>query len=544
MLVYDGRQFVVSGDGLNRFSLVLEGWKLDKDSGSLYTDDATLAEKLKSHISDSVTQSALDVKLSERDIKLRLSSCAELPVTAAIDLKAPKGLEYLGYQRAGILYALGNEHTLIADEMGLGKTIQGIGVINNTPNVNNVLILCPASLKLNWRRELEKWLIRWYDIFVVQPNTRRIPEYAEIIIINYDLLNKHAGALKSREYDILILDESHYVKNYSAKRTQIVIGTSKIPPQPGIRAKKKIALSGTPVLNKPEEIWPLWYYFYPDTAPSKARFDDRYCGVKLGRYKTIPKNLEELQHKLRSRFMVRRLKKDVLKQLPSKVRQIIDVEDSGAKSAEAAALKQVRDNFEERAKSMQSSAKLLVFAELAEIRHATALRKVPAAVQHVADIVEAGNKIVVFGYHRDVIEGVVEGLKKRKIRSVTLTGSTKQADRQKAVDDFQNDPKCMVFVGNIKAAGVGLTLTSASNVLFVELDWVPGNLNQAEDRCHRLGQTDTVLAQYLVIDGTIDARMAEAIIQKQKIVEKTIDSLANQGHNSLIDDTIDPLTLF
>ena len=161
------------------------------------------------------------------------------------------------------------------------------------------------------------------------------------------------------------------------------------------------------------------------------------------------------------------------------------------------------------------------FTEMSEVRHETALLKVKDVISHVKDLMDSVDKVVVMAHHHDVIDELEAGLS--EFNPVSLTGRDNQTHRQNAVDRFQTDPKCRLFIGSIQASGVGITLTAASTVVFAELDWVAGNLSQAEDRCHRIGQTDSVLVQHIVIDGSIDARMAQTVIAKQKVSDRALD---------------------
>jgi SWI/SNF-related matrix-associated actin-dependent regulator 1 of chromatin subfamily A len=242
--------------------------------------------------------------------------------------------------------------------------------------------------------------------------------------------------------------------------------------------------------------------------------------------------------------MVRRLKKDVLKELPPKRRQVIMLPTDGAAKA-VAAEKKAWAMHEERLEALRTEADFahasgdqaayksavealkaaarIGFDEIAKERKNVAVAKLPKVIEHIEDAFEQGiGKIVIFGHHHDVCNGIATHF---GAAAVKLTGEvTSNKDRQQAVDRFQNDPTVKLFVGSIGAAGVGHTLTAASTVIFAELDWVPANVSQAEDRCHRIGQNDQVLIQHLVLDGSLDARMATILVEKQEISDKALDS--------------------
>jgi SWI/SNF-related matrix-associated actin-dependent regulator 1 of chromatin subfamily A len=476
---------------------------------------------------------------------------------ADLSVPAPEGCEYLGYQRAGIAYALGRTGTLIADEMGLGKTIQALGLLNADPSIRSALIICPASLRLNWRREAERWLVRPRRIHVVE-SADPPPAEAEVVIANYDRVRQHHEALMSRQWDILVADEAHYLKNPKAQRTQLVLGGGRgRGAEPGLisRARRKLLLTGTPLLNQPVELWPLVHALDPERWPSFFSFVKRYCDAhqeRIGRSGKLvwnfdgASNLGELQERLRSTVMVRRLKKDVLTELPPKRRQVVELPDVA--SDEVDEEERIWEEQEEALESAQAAVDLaqasgderayeaavarlreamaIAFTAIARARHAVAIAKVPAALEHIDSMLESGiSKIVVFGHHHDVIAKLAAHY---GARAVVLTGETPMAERQAAVDRFQSDPSCAVFIGSITAAGVGLTLTAASHVVFVELDWVPANVTQAEDRLHRIGQREHVLVQHLVVDGSLDARMAKTLVAKQAIADQALDRIATE----------------
>ena len=443
---------------------------------------------------------------------------------------------------------MGRESTLIGDEMGLGKTIQALGVVNATPKAKRVLIICPASLRLNWEREAKKWLVN-KDLSIGIAQGKDWPA-TDVVIINYDILTKHKGRVHGRTWDILIVDEAHYLKNPKAQRTKQVFGDWryktkewKIDP---IKAKRRLLLTGTPIVNRPIELWGLANYLDPQAFGNFFRYAKRYANAHQTRWGWDFRgadNLGELQGKLRTSFLVRRLKKDVLKDLPAKRRQVIELPANGASKLVAAEQAAWADQEErltalklavelskisedpgdyEKAVAALSEGALIAFSQISTCRHETALAKVSYVVDHVADAAEEG-KVIVFAHHVDVVAQIVEGLEERGIKTVSLTGKDPMDARQAAVDSFQDDADVKVFVGNIKAAGVGITLTAASHVVFAELDWVPANLSQAEDRAHRLGQTDSVLIQHLVLEGSLDQQIASQIVTKQAVIDQALD---------------------
>lgn len=493
-------------------------------------------------------------KLPEEVVAKREQSFeASKAVAVDIALPKPEGYDYMPFQKAGIQYALARPHVLIADEMGLGKTIQAIGIINADPEIKSALIICPKSLKINWKRELERWLVRPLTVGVANgswPST-------DIVVINYDSLSKYAVQLREHEWGALILDEAHLIKNGKTQRSQNIKGHSgkpadekkgkpAVPPLAAIQARRHIRLTGTPIVNRPVELHNIIADLHPDWKDF-MKFARRYAGGYKGRHGwdfNGAKNLDELQRRLRETIMVRRLKAEVLTELPPKIRQIVVVEAetsaqrkavqaeqeyeaaSYIKLADLRALvelsKAESEDAYKAAVARLRDASGVAFTEMANLRHETAIVKLPLVIANLENALEDNdNKIIVGAHHHDMVNGLMEGL--AKFNPVKLTGEENEKQRDEAVNRFQTDPTCRVFIGSIQAAGVGITLHASSHVVFSELDWVPGNMSQFEDRAHRIGQTQTVLVQHIVLEDSLDARMAQTLVAKQAIIEQALD---------------------
>lgn len=549
MLTYDGDRFIWRGGYETRHTPKEARFRWDPARKEWWTGDAEKACTLLRY-ADARAKAKLD-GVQAKVIESIESSRAAAPILNK-DIPVPAGRAYLPYQLAGIQFACDRPSTLIADEMGLGKTIQAIGVINADPSIKRVLVVCPASLRLNWQREMERWLVECRAIGIAQGSKWPTGE-PDIVIINYDVLGKHAERLYEREWDLLVADEAHYLKNPKTQRTTGVLGKwakDEAKRKPAIRARRRLFLAGTPICNRPIELHPLLASINPREWGNWRRYAERYCAAyqdQWGWNVTGSSNLEELQRKLRSTVMVRRVKKDVLKELPPKRRQVVELPTNGAGAdvvaneaaawaaqeaslealiaavelAKASAEESVYDEAVQRLREGASHA----FTEISRIRHETALAKVPAALEFIADASESGDKLVVFGHHKDVLAEVVEGLRERKVSVVMVTGDTSMTERQAAVDAFQSDADVRVIIGTVGAMGVGLTLTASAHVIFMELDWVPGNITQAEDRCHRIGAEvhESILIQHLVFDGSIDARMAHTLVEKQAVIDAALD---------------------
>jgi SWI/SNF-related matrix-associated actin-dependent regulator 1 of chromatin subfamily A len=506
-----------------------------------WTDDPDKVLKLTEYCTDEVKKKVNGI-LEARKEALEKSRAT----TADIEIPAPENLAYLPFQKAGISYALDKSTVLIGDEMGLGKTIQAIGIINAKPEIKTALVICPASLKLNWKRELEKWITRPMSVEIVNGS---FPD-ADVVIVNYDILKKYRATLRKKIWDIVIVDECHYLKNPKAQRTGEVLGKWNKDPQKEIKpipADRKVYLTGTPIVNRPIELYPILKSTGTPEWHNWKKYVERYCNghqTRWGWDVTGATNLSELQEKLRTQLMVRRLKKDVLTELPAKRRQIIELPANGVVKVidnetrawmrqqeiieslqEAVELSKASEDVEdyEKAVSELKEAMQVAFTEMSKLRHDTALAKVPYVAEHVIESMDQSGKVVLFAHHKDVIAEVKKCLDDAGISAVLLTGDMDMKTRQESVDRFQNDESVKVFIGTIGAAGVGITLTAASHVIFAELDWVPGNMSQAEDRCHRIGQTDSVLVQHLVLEGSLDSKIAETIVEKQNVIDTALD---------------------
>lgn len=474
----------------------------------------------------------------EKGAKVVEAVAESLATDADVSIPCPSKLAYLPFQRAGIAFACKRRNALIADEMGLGKTIQGIGVLNSMPEVRTVLVVCPASLKLNWRAEILKWSVRTPSIEVTgEKKSKRavksepLTDDLRIIIANYDVLSK----VDLEAVDLLLVDEAHYAKNVKAQRTKHLARLVKC-------ASKIVFMTGTPISNRPSELWSLLQMLDPqewdpagfvkgNPVPAGGgagfwRFHKRYANAqekwvhtKSGQKKVWDfsgaSNLDELQERLRSTVMIRRTKESVLKDLPPKTRQVIEVETENECES---------DGFDIDEESYERVTSSVAFEEWSATRHAQALEKVPQVVDHVRECLEASDRpIVLFAHHRDVIALLSEEF--CDVPHVVVTGETSKDARHSAVEQFQNAASGLrLFIGSIGAAGTGLTLTRSSHVVYAELDPRPYIMSQSEDRCHRIGQRDNVLVQHIVAKGSIDAKIAQILTRKQAVIHEATDA--------------------
>lgn len=469
------------------------------------------------------------------------------------------------YQQDGVLFIeKKNGNALVADDMGLGKTIQSISYLyRNRKKALPAIIVCPSSLKDNWAAEIKKWT-KMDSLILSGRKAKTIKTRKKIIIINYDVVHDWKDELLKFPYKTLILDEGHYVKNPKTKRSKGVDFLNQ-------HAKHTIILTGTPIENKPVELYNLIRLIRPKLFPKYWDFVQRYCDAKRNGFGwdfTGTSNAQELHKLLTRTIMIRRLKKDVLKDLPPKRLCKIVMPIDNRKLYEQAEnnfityisnkvrndvqeLNKVVESLEiadkellEKAKISDTQIRKLQRDKLESISRAPALiqmehlkqlsveGKMNGIIEWIQLFLESGEKLILFATHKFVIKRLQEEFGDI---SVTIDGSTPSGKRQKIVEQFQKDKKTKLFIGNMKAAGVGITLTAASNVAFIEYPWNPSELEQAEDRAHRITQKKKVTVYHLVGKDTIEERIIGLIEEKKKVIEAIIDGKGGGSGNLLAD---------
>ena len=467
------------------------------------------------------------------EINKRALAAKEMSSAVESDFEVGElGGELFPFQTAGVEYATMKKKVLIADEMGLGKTVQAIATINHE-SAYPVLVVCPASLRLNWQREWQKWVPDASTSLV----EKSIVPGCDVYIINYDIVWKadRLSALIGMGFKAVILDESHMCKDRRAKRTVACKELIK-------RAPIRLLLTGTPVLNRPMElISQLQMLGKLEDVGGFNKFVYHYCGGKKGHFGLVfneqDAHLQELNEKLREVCMVRRLKADVLSELPEKrrVKVLVPITNDkeyttlkqdlvewmrGEAKKEADYLGLVGERATEfiREKAVTPNAEILV--QLGRLREVSARGKMAAVKEWIENFLETGQKLVVFAHHREMIEGIYNAFASQ---AVMVYGGMDKDQRQDYIDAFQNDPNVRLFVGSIRAAGVGITLTAASDVAFIETGWTPADQDQAEDRLHRIGQRGSVTAWYFISPNTVDEWVYDLIKSKRGQVDMTVD---------------------
>ena len=455
------------------------------------------------------------------------------------------------YQELAVAFLearIGTRGALIGDQPGLGKTIEALAFCSLHPQVSPILVVTLASLKRNWYREVEKWL-PGTSIQIIDQGKDLVDSDADVVIINYDLIwrAKIEKQLLARKFQIVIFDEITYLKERSAKRT-------KAARKLGKAAEFTIGLSGTPILNRPIEFYTFLNMISPKQFSSQFQFGMRYCnGYHNGFGYTFKgasrvSELRQLIHPL----MIRRRKDEVLTELPDKSRQNIYIDMPGSyfqnyRAAEldlVQSLKSLSPDAEEHDDASQEyeNKRMWLLSKLNFLRHLVGLAKAEAAEEIITNFVDSGEKLVVFGHHHDVMDAMDTYLTKKKIGHVKVDGRTPNQDRQALIDRFQEEDGCMVFLAST-AMGMGVTLTAASNALFVERQWTPGMEEQMEDRIHRIGQNRGVFIHYMQVENSIDAKMAKLVEYKRDVLAAVLDGEKQRDRGeSIINELLSDLS--
>lgn len=457
-------------------------------------------------------------------------------VTRSLDEMLPTRLceSLMQFQWHGVHFALKHGgRCIIGDDMGLGKTIQAIAIARVYMEDWPLLIVCPSSLRLNWKEELLNWLggdVVEEDIRVIMTGKDVTKVLRRINIMSYDLVRKVPSDVLKR-CQFIIADESHYLKSVAAQRTKIVTPLVKT-------AKRALLLSGTPALSRPVELFTQVNAIAPTLFPSYNDYVVRYCNAHQsywGYDVSGSSNLEELHTIMTGTVLIRRKKEEVLTQLPEKVRQVMWVE------TKASVMKSISRKFVqfEEAKAAASEAATAEDANVLitrvkgiqnELYALSAEAKMQSILEFCKDTAESGVKFIVFAHHAKMVDALDNFVQQKlKLGLIRIDGNTPQTIRQALCKKFQSDDdSCRVALLSITAAGVGLTLTKATVVLFAELYWNPGTLLQAEDRAHRIGQRNSILVNYLLAKATLDESMWKTVRRKLTVVGQSLTGIAGR----------------
>lgn len=464
----------------------------------------------------------------------------EVPDMPKLTVPHNMTLEPYEYQKEGIAYALEKKRCIMGDEPGLGKTAQAIGTMTAS-GAWPALVICPASLKVNWQREFMKFggvqaiilsddnRTTWQQFWKLK-NQNGEP-LAKVFITNYESLKKYfvkqirntsRFTLKSVVFDerielfrSVIIDESHKCKSSKTQQSKFV---------QGIAAGKEfvLELTGTPVVNNNTDlVQQLRIMERLEDFGGYTKFVDRYCAGE-----TQSSHLKELNYYLNKFCFFRRQKKDVLKWLPEKTRSYLVVDIENRKEYDEAkrdVIKYLKEFKQADDEKLQRAIRGAVMVQMGVLKQISSKGKIKAAIDIIHNIIDGGEKLIVFCF----LKQVVADLKSEFPRAVTVTGDDDDRAKQHSVDSFQNDPKTNLIILNYRSGGTGLTLTAASNVLFIEFPWTYSDCCQAEDRAHRNGQKNAVTCTYLLGKDTIDEYMYELIQTKKDIAEGVTGTIDN-----------------
>ena len=417
----------------------------------------------------------------------------------------------LSHQKEAIQKLVENKKYILADDMGLGKTTSTI-IAALESNAKKILIICPASLKINWQREIANYTDR--SVYISEG--KNFSQEHDFVIINYDIIKNFHNVKKKSEsqildsnFDLVVVDEAHYIKNGQAQRTKLINDLVK-------KVDRLWLLTGTPMTSRPMDYFNLLSLVDSPVAKNWMAYAIRYCsgyqfnagGRKIWNV-TGASNLEELRDRT-SGLTLRRLKEDVL-DLPDKI--ITPVYLRLKSKAYEEIMGEYYDWYD---KNPDESKSLTVqFTKLTKIRQVIADEKIAQTIELAENIIEQGKKVIIFCNFTNSLSKICEHFGKTSVR---VDGSTPKHERQNAVDQFQDSEKIKVFVGNIKAAGVGLTLTAAEAVIMNDLSFLPSDHSQAEDRAYRYGQKNNVLVYYPIFENTIEGIIYDILNNKKQVI--------------------------
>jgi SWI/SNF-related matrix-associated actin-dependent regulator 1 of chromatin subfamily A len=426
----------------------------------------------------------------------------------------------LDHQKEAIQKLCENKKMILADDMGLGKTTSTIIAALET-GVKKVMIICPASLKINWQREIQNYTDRSTSII-----EGKKWEDADFVIINYDIIknfhdekDKKNSIILNSGFDLVVIDEAHYIQNKQAQRTKLINDLVR-------NVGRLWLLTGTPITSRPINYFNLLNLIDSPVAQNWMAYVKRYCNgyqFRAGSRKVWnvsgATNLEELRDRTLPQVL-RRLKENVL-DLPDKIISPVYLRLKSKVYEEL-----MGDYYAWYDKGGDTDSLTLQFTKLTQVRQCIAQEKVSSTIEICENIIEQDKKVIVFTNFTKTLEMILEHFGKKAVR---LDGSMSQRERQESVDKFQNDENIKVFVGNIKAAGTGITLTAGEAVVMNDLSFLPSDHSQAEDRAYRYGQKNNVLVYYPIFDNTIEGIIYDILKKKKNIFETVMGDRQDTG---------------
>ncbi|MCW4386728.1 DEAD/DEAH box helicase [Salinibacterium sp. SYSU T00001] len=470
----------------------------------------------------------------------------ELPEPSESDRRVPGGLELFHHQAEFVASARAGHRTyLLADEPGLGKTAQALLAASAT-QAYPLLVVVPNVVKMNWAREVERWTPN-RTATVIHGDGNDLDAYADVVIVNYDVLDRHVGWLRTLGFQGMVVDEAHFIKNRESQRSRHVLSLAESIRMLRPRALM-IALTGTPLINTIEDFRAIWQFlgWIDGEKPTRELM------AKLEETGLTPADFgffAEARQAVIDMGIVRRKKLDVASNLPAKRIADLPVEldddlGRGIREAERELGQRLKSRYlallssrsgADRETPHDELMRMVARAELEESKAAktgdnvfTMVRRIGQAkavlaADYTAQLARSVGKVVFFAKHIDVMDAAEETFARRGLKTVSIRGDQTAAHRQAEVDAFNNDPEVSVVVASLTAAGVGLNLQAASNVVLAELSWTSAEQTQAIDRVHRIGQEEPVTAWRVIAAQTIDSKIAELIDSKAGLAARALD---------------------
>ena len=522
-----------------KFHEELKCWSIPLAHGhNLYTllKDlySPLAEAIKSEkaVGEYIDSSIERVSISQAT---ELSEDKMQSIERRLSTVLPEGQALYPFQYVGVAFIeMAEGRCLIGDHMGLGKSIQAIAYMALHPEQSPFVIVCPSNVKYNWRNELNKWLPDRL-VEIVKTGAQKIEAKSDIIIINYDLMYKQLDTLSSINPAGLIIDESHYLKNSSAKRTEATLTLATL-------CSTVLCLSGTAISSRPKEFYNTLNLLKPEQFPSFFSFAQKYCDAwhnGFGWDFSGASNTKELNERTRD-FCLRRLKSEVLTDLPPKIRTFMPVDLSKAQRID---YDQAADDWGYQYENYVNYGGMpqgFVLNMLTDLRHQCGLLKIEPASTWVQEYNQSTERpLVVFCHHRDVLSGLHQSLTEAGLHCSVISGGVSAEERDRIITAFQAG-HIPVLICNTIAAKEGITLTAADTVLFLEREWVPSWEEQAEDRIYRIGQeSDNVHAIYFSCMGTVDEHFDRVVENKRHVVKAVLDGVQDdEDRESLVKELL------
>lgn len=411
---------------------------------------------------------------------------------------------------------------MYAADMGLGKSFASLLYAIRHPEIKPILVICPASLRWNWLHEVSIHTTMRAEVLQgTKPKKHGSKLAAPITIINYDILKYWLPRLKRKHFQLVIVDESQMIGGRSTQRTKAVTELCEDVPH-------VLALSGTPLVNRPAELWPTLHILWPKRFPSFYAFAMVHCNPRRtywGWDFSGASRLDQLHKKLIKLGMIRRRKKDVLKELPKKQRTVIPLDISSRKEYNHALNDFLGWLTEYNPSKVGKAEKAQRLVQLGYLKRLAAELKLPSIYEWLDNFLASSDeKLIVFGIHKKILKPIFERYEKI---SVLVDGSVAGHKRQVAFEKFLRNKKIRLCIGNIKAAGVGWSAKSVSNVALVEVPWAPGNITQAEDRCYGIGRGQKGVRAsiwFLIARDTIEEKLVKINQDKQKILDSVLDA--------------------